>query len=157
MLTIVLGNYVKIVSNKFQNEGVKTVFKVKDVLVECQLDEEGNPTGEQFYVTTFEFTYNNKLLEESIQTNKNFELNQELNGIYLPTGKINKISVAGEGVQPTKGAEWALIGFGLFIIALLTGMLSDFKPIAIPIIIIITFVVICGSLISMKLFSKRKK
>lgn len=118
VILISLGIYFKKTSNKFKKDGIKTNFKVKKVKEENKVDAEGNIIG-KIYTTTFEFNYNDKKQTETITTRNKFNLNEEISGIYLPTGKINKISVAGEGFQISTKANISLIVIGIlfFIIA----------------------------------------
>ena len=112
LILISLGVYFKKTSNKFKKEGIKTIFKVTKVKEENKVDAEGNTIG-KIYSTTFEFDYNNKKHSETINTRNKFELNEEITGIYLPTGKLNKISVAGEGFQISLKANILLMTVGI--------------------------------------------
>ena len=52
IIFIALGIYFKITSNKFKKEGIKTIFKVKKIKEENQIDAKGNIIG-KLYTTTF--------------------------------------------------------------------------------------------------------
>ena len=117
LIFVSLGIYFKSTSTKFKKQGIKTTFKVKKVLEENKLDQAGNIIG-KIFITTFEFNYNDKTIEETISTHKKFNLNDEIIGIYLPTGKLNKISVAGEGFQISTKATLILIGLGLLLLVI---------------------------------------
>ena len=119
LILISLGIYFKSTGNKFKKQGIKTNFKVKKVLEENKLNQEGIIIG-KIYITTFEFNYNGKFMEETISTHKKFTLNEEVTGIYLPTGKLNKISVAKEGFQTSTKATLLLFGLGLLLIIIST-------------------------------------
>ncbi len=115
---IIFGLYLKKVNDNFKNNGVDLSFKVIDVKTEDKLDAENNKIGE-FYITTFEFTYEGKTIKESLQTRHKFKKNIEVPGKYLPTAKLNKISVAGEGFFLPPRVPLFLIGFGIFLLLLL--------------------------------------
>lgn len=119
IIFIALGIYFKITSNKFKKEGIKTIFKVKKIKEENQIDAKGNIIG-KLYTTTFEFKYNNEVKIETLETHKKFNLKDEVPGIYLPTGKLNKISLAGEGFQISTKANLILIAIGLLFILITT-------------------------------------
>lgn len=119
LIFISLGIYFKLASNKFKKEGIKTIFKVKKVKEENKVDPEGNTIG-KLYITTFEFIYNNETKVETIQTHKKFNLKDEVPGIYLPTGKLNKISIAGEGFQISQKANILLIVIGVVFLLITT-------------------------------------
>ena len=128
-----MGIYFKIVACKFKKDGIKTIFKVKDVQVEeCYTN---NSSSNEMYITTFEFTYNDQVLQETIQTDKKFELNKEFEGLYLPSGKLTKISVAGEGYKMPKGGDWLVIFIGLLIINLVALVVSGLNVIVISIVL----------------------
>ena len=122
LILVLLGIYFKKTSNKFKKEGIKTTFKVKEVKEENKVDAEGNTIG-KLYTTTFEFNYDNKKQTETITTRNKFNLNEEILGIYLPTGKINKISVAGEGFQISTKANILLIVIGILFLFIATIIL----------------------------------
>lgn len=117
LILISLGIYFKMTSNKFKKDGIKTNFKVKNVLEEDKVNAEGQTIG-KLYTTTFEFEYNGKQQEETITTRNKFKTNTSVMGIYLPTGKLNKISVAGEGFQISTKANILLLVIGLLFLAI---------------------------------------
>lgn len=119
LIFISLGIYFKIASNKFKKEGVKAIFKVKKIKEENKVDTQGNAIG-KLYTTTFEFKYNSEIKTETIETHKKFNLKDEVPGIYLPTGKLNKISLAGEGFQISQKANILLIVIGLLFLLIIT-------------------------------------
>lgn len=119
ILLLLLGIYIKVENIKFQKKGKRVPFKVIDSKKEIQLDINNNEVGE-LYITTFEINYNGEKITETIRTKHKFKKNIEIEGIYLPTGKINKISVATEGYNfQNNGALWAsLIGIWLISVAI---------------------------------------
>ena len=156
LLLIILGIYLKIVDSKFKKSGVKVDFKVKNVKTEKKLNQDGEVLGE-FYITTFEFIYNDQTIEETIQTSHKFKEGAKIPGIYLPTVKLNKISVAGEGFRISSGAEIFLIVFGLFVLFYALAALFNF-----PIKVVITFTIIgfalfFGGIFILKIINKKNK
>lgn len=154
LLLIILGNYYKISSNRFKNNGIKTQFKVIETTKDQQVDIDDNVIGE-IHTTTFEFSYNGKILTEKIQTHKSFTIGEELTGIYLPRAKLNKIMVAGEGFQMASKVEWILIIFGLFLICLVAAMLLINTKFLFPILISIIVSVPTISIITISVLSKK--
>lgn len=119
LIFIALGIYFKLTSNKFKKHGIRTIFKVKEATEENKVDSEGNTIG-KLYTTTFEFKYNNETKIETIATYKKFNLKDEVPGIYLPAGKLNKISLEGEGFQISTKANILLIILGLLFLFIAT-------------------------------------
>lgn len=137
LLLIALGIYLRKVNSSFDKDGVPTDFEVVDVKTESQYDNENNKIGE-FYLTTFKFKYNDKIIKESIQTRHKFKLGITVPGKYLPTAKLNKISVAGEGFSIPKTVPLFLITLGLIIIFILVSVLLDISlKIVIPVILLL--------------------
>lgn len=145
LLLIALGVYLKKVINSFKKDGVETDFEVLNVETKNQYDNNDNKIGE-FYITTFKFKYNDKVLKETIQTRHKFKVGITIPGKYLPTAKVNKISVAGEGFSIPNNIPKLLIFMGSIIISIPILALLNI-PIKI-IIFIITMALLLFILIS---------
>ncbi len=125
LLIFALGVYVRYKRTHFINDGVKTIFKVKDVIVEETYDEETEETTQK-YQTIFEFYYDGKLIEETLETHHEYNIGQEITGAYLPNARIDKIKMPNEGFYATDWAEYVLMGIGLsLMIYILVGVLSS--------------------------------
>lgn len=143
-LFLTLGLYLKYVNSSFDKHGVSTLFEVTSVKKEDKLDSSNNKVGE-VYLTTFKFTYNDQVLEETLNTRQNIPVGVKLRGKYLPTATINKISVAGEGFSIPKVVPRFLIMVGLISLFILIALLVNIPYyIVIPVIVvlIISFIII---------------
>ena len=111
---IVFGVVIKVIDLNFKRKGVKVKLKVKDV--EKNIDSEnGKSEFNNGYKTTFIFDYNGKEMEETLITEKRFKKDSILNGVFLPDGKRNRLSVAGEGFYLAQGGDLFLIIFGILV------------------------------------------
>ena len=108
---ILMGVYVKLLVKQFKENGVKLKFKA----VNCKKIENTNQS-KNFYITTFEFTYKDTTLTESIRTKKEFEIGKIYDGIFLPGANYSKISIQAENQSMTNGKEWLFIITGILIL-----------------------------------------
>lgn len=140
LLLIILGTYLKKVINNFKKNGVETDFEVLNVETKSQYDNNNNKIGE-FYLTTFKFKYNDKVLKETIQTRHKFKVGITISGKYLPTAKLNKISVAGEGFSIPNNIPKLLIFLGSIIISIPILILLNIPIKIVTFIILIEFLI----------------
>lgn len=137
LISLALGFYLRHVNSSFDKYGVSTLFEVASVKKEDKLDNSNNKVGE-VYLTTFKFTYNEQVLEETINTRQNIPVGVKLRGKYLPNATINKISVAGEGFSIPKVVPRFLITLGLISLFILISILIHIPYyIVIPVIIVL--------------------
>lgn len=111
--SILIGIYVKLLVKKFNDNGVKLKFKA----IDCKKDENDQSTN--FYNTTFEFTYKDSILKETIRTKKSFEIGKLYDGIFLPGVTYSKISIQDHNESITNGKEWLFIIGGILTLILL--------------------------------------
>lgn len=122
ILFLVVGIYIAYKRISFKKAGVKTIFKVKDVLIEETYDEETGQTTQKLQ-TIFEFFHNGELKEEIISTKKEYNIGDEMEGLYLPDAKIDKISMKNEGFRAINLIELIFIAIGFaFIIFSIIGL-----------------------------------
>lgn len=137
LLLIVFGIYLKKVNSNFKKNGIDTEFEVINVKVEPKYDPENNKIGE-FYLTTFKFKSNDKVIKEEIQTRQKFKVGTTIIGKYLPNASLNKISVANEGFSIPEIIPISLIYLGLILLLILLSILLNISiKIVLPVIIIV--------------------
>lgn len=120
IIFLVIGIYIAYKRISFKKSGIKTIFKVKDVLIEETYDEETGETTQKLQ-TIFEFIHNGELKEETISTKKEYNIGDEMEGLYLPDAKIDKISMKNEGFRAVNLIEFIfmVIGFAFIIFAII--------------------------------------
>lgn len=153
LLLISLGIYLKIVTNRFKKDGVKLEFEITDSKTEQQLNEKGEEIG-SFYITTIEFTYKGKKQTETLQTRKKIKKGTKIEGIYLPTAKLNKISFANEGYNLNKDIGLSLISIGLSILLLTIVIVLKFSLISL--FIFLGYILIIGTMFLFKYLTNKK-
>lgn len=117
ILFFLIGLYVHKKRIDFERKGIPTTFTVKDVIVEETYDEELDKTTKKFK-TIFEFTHNRELLEETLDTKKEYEIGQMIEGVYIPNTKIDNITMKDAGFYAKKNMEYVVMGIGILLIVI---------------------------------------
>lgn len=115
ILFFVIGLYAHKKRIDFERHGIPTTFIVKDVIVEETYDEDSGKITKKFK-TIFEFTHNREVLEETLDTKKEYEIGQRIEGLYIPTAKTDNITMKGAGFYAAKNTEYIVMGIGILLI-----------------------------------------
>lgn len=125
ILFFAIGFYVHKKRIDFERQGIPTIFTVKDVIVEETYHADLDKTTKKFK-TVFEFTHNREILEETLDTKKEYEIGQRIEGLYIPTAKIDNITMKDAGFYAKKNIEYVFMGIGILLIVIgFSGLLIN--------------------------------